>query len=331
MKVVSIIAITSLSIACVWCDTTLQDYLDYQQVALLTLTVQELQNLTLALTTGHPELGQAGTTAANAVFSCAELRSSSPSRFYYITTPWTEPRYMYCEINRNFRGILGNWLRVAKLNMRDPSQNCPSGFATESPTDETARRLCTRTGPKCTSHYFPVYGYQYQTVCGKIIAYQKGRPDAFFPYFSDINALKTIDDVYVDGVSLTHSSQPRQHIWTFAAALHEIASTGRHLCPCTNSNNGQNNFIRIPDFVDENYFCDTGSREEAVLRFYGSNPLWDGRECGPNDSCCSRQNNQAYFCTTLPSPTTNPIEMRICADQIYDEQIYVEEIELYVK
>ena len=37
----------------------------------------------------------------------------------------------------------------------------------------------------------------------------------------------TIDSNYVDGVSLTHGSNPRQHIWTFAAALDEFTNTFR--------------------------------------------------------------------------------------------------------
>ena len=47
-----------------------------------------------------------------------------------------------------------------------------------------------------------------------------------------------IDSNYVDGVSLTHGSNPRQHIWTFAAAVDESGNTleiDLCVCPCSNS------------------------------------------------------------------------------------------------
>ena len=35
----------------------------------------------------------------------------------------------------------------------------------------------------------------------------------------------TIDDGYVDGVSITHGNHPRKHIWTLAAALDEVTTS----------------------------------------------------------------------------------------------------------
>ncbi len=55
-----------------------------------------------------------------------------------------------------------------------------------------------------------------QQVCGKILAYQYNTPDAYS---------RSGDSNYVDGVSLTHSSPPRQHIWTFVAAWSETEAT----------------------------------------------------------------------------------------------------------
>ena len=63
-----------------------------------------------------------------------------------------------------------------------------------------------------SSVIFPVDGPQYTQVCGRVKAYQWGSNIAFFGY--NANAL-TIDNAYVDGLSLTHRS-PRTHIWTFA-------------------------------------------------------------------------------------------------------------------
>ena len=52
---------------------------------------------------------------------------------------------------------------------------------------------------------FSVSGYPYSRVCGRIRAYQCGTPDALVTGVPDIN------NVYVDGVSITHSN-PRQHV-----------------------------------------------------------------------------------------------------------------------
>ncbi len=71
---------------------------------------------------------------------------------------------------------------------------------------------------------------KFDQVCGTIIAYQFGSTNSFL--FGH-----TIDEGYVDGISLTHSAIPRKHIWSFAAALDEYVSTNaKYKCPCTNIN-----------------------------------------------------------------------------------------------
>ena len=84
-------------------------------------------------------------------------------------------------------------------------------------------------------------------VCGKIIGYQQKSPDAFGPY--NDNPSLTIDDTYVDGISLTHGPSSRKHIWTFAAALDETLNCYlSYKChACTNIHNPRT--IRIPPFV----------------------------------------------------------------------------------
>ena len=145
----------------------------------------------------------------------------------------------------------------------------------------------------CSSAYLNVHGVEYSRVCGKIIGYQQKTPDAFVQYY--INRSKTIDDVYVDGISLTHG-HPRNHVWTFAAALHEVLAHPSSLCPCTNINNQLT--IPIPPYVGNDYFCDTASSQHHNFRLYLNDPLWDGQGCGPLNTCCSF-NNPPWFMTTL--------------------------------
>ena len=77
----------------------------------------------------------------------------------------------------------------------------------------------------------------YSNVCRCIIGYQIGTNDAFCPFqevcgyhnprnlslprYPSSPRADSIDDVYVDGLSLTHS-YPREHIWTFAVAVNDV-------------------------------------------------------------------------------------------------------------
>ena len=124
-------------------------------------------------------------------------------------------------------------------------------------------------GGGCSSATLSVHNIQYSQVCGKIIGYQQKTPDAFQPY--QYNSRLTIDDGYVEGISLTHGRPPRKHIWTFAAALHEYNSHWLFVCPCTNRNNPVT--IKIPSHVGNDYFCDTASRSNHQFRFYPDDPL----------------------------------------------------------
>ena len=96
------------------------------------------------------------------------------------------------------------------------------------------RRMCgigtRQTGEYCSSTIFDVYGIEYSQVCGKIIGYQDETPDAFGQPQRSVS----IDSSYVEGVSLTHGSNPRKHIWTFAADLDEVGDLYPMFnCPCT--------------------------------------------------------------------------------------------------
>ena len=112
-------------------------------------------------------------------------------------------------------------------------------------------------------------------MCGRIKAYQWGDTDAFYNYHN--GRVTTIDGAYVSGISLTHST-PRQHVWTFAAGVSEGNPTGSLVCPCDTSHT-----IRVPPFVGEEYFCESGVNEPWVSSrhriFHPNDTLWDGENC----------------------------------------------------
>ena len=133
----------------------------------------------------------------------------------------------------------------------------------------------------------------------------------------------SIDEPYVSGVSLTHGI-PREHIWTFAAGHTETQPLWPDVCPCDAITN-----ITVPDFVDDNYFCESGTNSGEPDGFHPDDPLWDGEGCTSSSECCSF-NNPPYFKKLLPSPTFDDIEARICQWDTLDDTP-IEFIELYVK
>ena len=194
---------------------------------------------------------------------------------------------------------------------------------------EGSHRLCAMNidGAGCSSVVFPVEGVQYSRVCGKIIGYQQKSPDGFWPYIR--GGQTTIDSCYVDGISLTHGQCPRKHIWTFVAALHEYNSHRDTVCPCTNIRN--NPPPAVPSFVGQDYFCDTGSENHYQFIFYGNDPLWDGAGCGQFSTCCSF-NSPPWFLKELSPPTSDDVEMRLCANENRsNEDITFETLEIYVQ
>ena len=166
--------------------------------------------------------------------------------------------------------------------------------------------------------------FQYSRVCGKVIGYQYGTPEAF-----NTGRGRNIGEQYVDGISLTYGN-PRQHIWTFAVSRDEVQNNNNFICPCTNSRATES--FQTPVFVGNDYFCDTGSEQRSVETFYPDDPLWDGAGCGPYSTCCSF-NTPPWFYKQLPQPTTEEIELRVCSAGILvgEEYIAVQQIQIFVQ
>ena len=271
-------------------------------------------------------------TASNQVTSCAQILKivpSAPSGYYWLRSANGSTVHVFCDMTLTCKGVGGGWMQVAKLDMTNSSHQCPPGTRLRT---NLPKRLCgiNSDHPDCTSTIFNVHSVEYRQVCGKIIAYQDAATDAFR---SRVNSL-SVDDNYVDGISLTHGSNPRKHIWTFAAALDEVGTIPHSNCPCTNTNQTAS-ASQPPSSVGNDYFCDTASIYHWAFVFYSDDPLWDGAGCGPANTCCSL-NNPPWFLKQLPSNTTDDIEMRMCRDHPFingrvDEDTPIEVLELYIR
>ena len=282
----------------------------------------ELREIISEMSSGRLPLG----TFLNPAPSCKHLPEGSSSGNYWIQNAGTGYASLeYCDMSRRCCNSTGGWMRVAHLDMTDPTHHCPAGFRKIG----SPRRTCGRSnsGSGCHSTTYSVDGISYSRVCGKIKAYQYSTPDAFHSYY--INRARTIDDVYVDGVSLTHGQNPRKHIWTFANAVDEVHSN-EWVCPCTKTNTPYTGVV--PPFIGNDYFCDTGSRYNyAHHQFYSEDPLWDGAGCGGTSICCEF-NNPPWFCKQLSQPTTDDIELRLCADEKWTiDDCTIEQVEIFVQ
>ncbi len=219
----------------------------------------------------------------------------------------------------------GEWSKIASLDMTDPNQQCPSTWSLNTFSDI---RACGRTTSACDSVSYPSNGRTYSRVCGKIIAYQQGHIDAFR---NEVIDGATLEGAYVEGVSLTHGAPgSRSHIWTFAVALNDFGSA-ESICPCTRANPWP---YTLPSFIGNNYFCDTGAHDAGPVppgMYYPDEPLFDGQGCGPDSTCC-QLNTPPWFCTELPQPTSDDLEIRICSNEpVSNEDVLISMIDVYIR
>ena len=290
---------------------------------------EELLEIRQMLSSTSSSRSNSGTgSPCHPAISCKEIlekNASSPSGYYWLQSESEDIIRAYCDMEKTCGGISGGWMKVISINVSNITDSCPSGLRTLT----RPKRLCTKIVDQagCSTARLDVHGVQYSQLCGKIIGYQYNSPQAFEAYHN--NRLLTIDDAYVDGISLTHGCNPRKHIWTFAAARSEEISYSYkyHICPCTNTLNHVT--IPIPPYVGNDYFCDTASEHRYDFKFHPNDPLWDGQGCGPINTCCSL-NNPPWFMKELSASTHDNIEMRLCSDQS-SSKIVFETLDLYVR
>ena len=300
-------------------------------IASLNAQMKSLNDKTLTLNSSTQLLfnvleGPAGQYSFYPVDSCAALPPSSPSGYYWVrASNGSVAVNVYCDMTRSCGGVTGRWMRVAELDMKNSSHQCPSGLRLRN---DTGNRTCIPNSDSATCSLVTfLVNTDYSKVCGRIIGYQYYSTNAFGYRNSSSNF--SIDNYYVDGVSLTHGI-PRQHIWTFAAASDETDSNPGYKCPCINTNTAANATLP-PAYVGNDYFCDTGSSSLFTTKLYINDPLWDGAGCGPLNTCCSF-NNPPWFHKQLPQSTTDNIEMRVCRDQeVTNEDIVIETIDVFVQ
>ena len=261
------------------------------------------------------------------------LETADKSGYYRIN----ESQWTYCNMTKiaanayitisgdfitTCAGVGGGWRRIANINI-SAGDDCPGEWRKATHSNVSFCRVASDIGSTCSSANFSTNGTSYQRVCGRARGYQKGDTIAFYAsYYLG----RTIDRDYVSGLSITYSSNPRQHIWTFASGRGERFSNRDSLnCPCSIKPG-----YDPPSYVGSNWYCESGATYwGGYSTYYFNDTLWDGAGCV--DNCCD-DTTQPWFHRQLNQITQDDIEARICT---YGHFVYrstlIDQLELYIQ
>ena len=218
------------------------------------------------------------------------FQPSSTSGYYWVRTSNGSSVRVYCDMTKSCGTVTRGLTRVAILNNETRPQLCINDFMT---TNENTRCVRSTQNAGCSNIIFSVMNISYSHVCGTVQAFWFGIPDGFT---GSERSSTTINDNYVDGISLTYGTSRKTHIWTF------IADEVRSNQSCSR---------QAPQYVGNDYSC---------LNV---------------ESSCTSNSNTCYspFFRKLQQPITEDIELRLCRDQQRDrdpEGIYLGNLEIYV-
>ena len=291
----------------------------------LNSSVQKIQELQYASLDRINELQFSCCDGSNSSIpsSCKSIFEQDPTAT--TGTYWLNTRDGIIRVTCNFnvqlpppRPVRG-WQEIANIDMSNPTDSCPS------PLNETISpsRRCEKSSGSagCDSVFFPTYNVPFSKLCGRAVGYSIGSADALRSVFGSCgpSGCETIDEPYVDGLSITYSSEcARVHVWTFAA---QTRGSFSH-CPCGNA------AYTSPSFVGDSYYCEVAQNNNS--------PLWEGEGCTDRfatDAPCCENPNLPWFCREFDQPiVTDNIEVRICTDQYRsDERIEFDLLKLYIQ
>ena len=261
--------------------------------------------------------------------SCLDIKTAWPDSTSGIYSIYDESNNgssydVYCHMEELCNSE-GGWTRIAYLNMSDSTEECPPGFKLYQSGGVRACGRQSSSSRSCQSVKFPSYG-NYSQVCGRVVGYQYGSPDAVSRINHHGIGHDNINSYYVDGISLTHGF-PRQHIWTFMAGNSE--KTNSHYdCPCTNGSTQT-----VQSFIGNDYYCESGNPDTYwQVKLYTADPLWDKKGCSTIEQSCCQVTGLPWFHKIIQCPTTDYIEMRVCGDEGTDnEDVPVNYYEIYIK
>ena len=219
------------------------------------------------------------------------------------------------------------WEKIAFYDFSQ--QECPPNFTRKYGLFNSVSCEATNGYSNCDgfSYYYSslpllVPGRSYTSVCGQVRGHGRG-----IAFYNAIVCNYSLEQAYVDGVSLTHGPAGRRtHIWTFAAANADGHTYTPSICGCSNTNKNWTN--ATPGEVGNDYFCDSYTEGGEWEARDEDDDLWDGEGCGSSSSCCEWK-DPPYFCKQLHNTTSEDMEIRLFRFYIYFNTISL--IEIFVK
>ena len=218
------------------------------------------------------------------------FQPSSTSGYYWVRSSNGPSVHVYCDMTMSSGSVTGGLTRVAILNNETRPQFCTEDFWTVIENTQCVR---STADAGCSNIIFSVMNISYSHICGRVQAFWFGAPDGFT---GSERSSTTINDNYVDGISLTYGTSNKTHIWTFIAAKFESNQN----CP-----------RQVPGYVGDHHSC-----------------LKPESSCTSSSSLC-----YSPFFRQLQEPVTEDIELRLCRDQNREsgnEGIYLGNLEIYV-
>ena len=239
---------------------------------------------------------------------------------YYRISSKNDYMWTHCNMSMiisTCAGVGGGWRRIANINI-SAGDDCPGEWRKATQSGVNFCRVASDGWQKCSSASFSTNGISYQRVCGRARGYQKGLTAAF--YYTH----KTIDQDYASGLSITYSSNPRRHIWSYVIGNGERMSNF-YSCPCTSSAANA-----APSFVAKNYYCESAPwYRPTETTYYFNDTLWDAAGCV--DNCCN-DTTQPWFYRQLNQITQDDIEARICTLGPFKyRSTLIDQLELYIQ
>ena len=215
---------------------------------------------------------------------------------------------------------MGVWSLIARFDIQ-MGDKCPSPWYKVTVSGRSACRAPSDTSG-CSSVTFATYGKEYNRIRGWIRGYQKGTTDGFRAHKDDGLG---INEAYVDGISIT-VGYPRTHVWTYAVGLSTDGNDPKSNCPCAVTRGPD-----PPQFVGENYYCQSGSQLIPDHGTYFNRPLWQVDGCtNAKNNCCANV-GLPWFYRHFPYPEYDDIEVRICSNQAYsDEATLIDRLRLEI-
>ena len=229
---------------------------------------------------------------------------------------------VYCYMD-TLCGVEGGWTNIGHFLVTN-TMNCPnSAFkALKKKVHGAQQYFCARKDPApgCTTVAIPSRGIAYTRVCGLVGASQKGQTGGFY-------ATKSINEAYLDGVSITRIADgKRKHVMSLAAGYSEQASR-KKACPCNTGAKGG----APPLFVGNDYYCESGSSNEPDAdTIYSNDVLWDRDSYQYLEKGCKKP-MMPYFFHKITPKTTNNFELRLCRNIHANEgEVLLQGYEIYV-